>query len=116
MRNNDCLFCKIINGEIPSEQVHKDKLLVAFRDINPVAPCHILVVPIKHIQDNNNFSAVDEKIAGRMFTVVKELAIKEGIAQNGYRLIMNTGKHGRQEVPHMHLHLIGGKRMEHKLG
>ncbi len=116
MKNIDCLFCKIIKGEIPSEQVHKDELVIAFRDKNPVAPSHILVVPIKHIQDNNEFLVVDEKIAGRMFTVVKELAIKEGIAEGGYRLIVNTGMNGRQEVPHLHMHLIGGKRMEHKIG
>ena len=89
MIKNDCLFCKIINGEIPSEQVHRDELVIAFRDINPVAPVHILIVPIKHIQDNNDYSDVDNIIAGRMFSIVRQLAIQEGIAQDGYRLIMS---------------------------
>ncbi|MBT3240357.1 MAG: histidine triad nucleotide-binding protein [Chloroflexi bacterium] len=116
MENVDCIFCKIIKGDLPSDKVHEDDTIIAFRDINPVAPTHILIVPKKHITDNNDFYPEDEEIAGRMFSVVRELAKKEGITESGYRLIMNTGKDGGQEVPHMHLHLIGGQKMQHKIG
>ena len=116
MKDADCLFCKIIAGEIPSTKVYEDDMLFAFRDINPVAPTHILIVPKKHIADNNDFSEDDGAIAGRMFLVVKTIAEQEDIAENGYRLIMNTGPHGRQEINHLHLHLIGGQVMQHPMG
>ncbi|MEN8241205.1 MAG: histidine triad nucleotide-binding protein [Chloroflexota bacterium] len=116
MRDPDCLFCKIIAGEIPSTKVYQDEQITAFRDINPVAPVHILIVPNKHIADNNDFQPEDEAIAGRMFTAVKEIAEQEGIAENGYRLILNTGPHGKQEIDHLHLHLIGGQAMQHPMG
>lgn len=112
----DCIFCKIVAGEIPSEKVYQGDILTAFRDINPVAPTHILIVPNKHIPDNNAFSDEDRPIAGQLFTVVRQLAEQEGIAKDGYRLIMNTGIHGHQEVKHMHLHLIGGKSMQYPMG
>ena len=112
----DCIFCKIVAGEIPSEKVHEDDLLTAFRDINPAAPTHILIIPNKHIPNNNAFSPEDEPLAGKMFTLVRQLAEKEGIAETGYRLIMNTGPHGHQEVMHMHLHLLGGAAMQHPMG
>jgi histidine triad (HIT) family protein len=116
MNNPECLFCKIIAGEIPSTTVYQDDSLTAFRDINPVAPVHILIVPNKHIADNNDFQPEDEPIAGRLFTAVKTIAQQEGIAENGYRLILNTGPHGRQEINHLHLHLIGGQVMQHPMG
>lgn len=116
MKDPDCLFCKIVAGEIPSTKVYEDELLFAFRDINPVAPTHILIVPKKHIRDNNAFSEEDESIAGRMFAAVKTIAKEEGIDENGYRLIMNTGPHGRQEVFHLHMHLIGGQVMQYPVG
>lgn len=116
MNNPDCLFCKIVAGEIPSTTVYADDLVTAFRDINPVAPTHILIVPNKHIEDNNAFDEADQAIAGRMFIAVKKIAKQEGIAEDGYRLIMNTGPHGRQEVKHLHLHLIGGQVMQHPMG
>lgn len=116
MSNDECLFCRILKGEIPSTQVYTDDLVTAFRDIQPVAPTHILIIPNKHIADNNSFTLEDEPIGGRMLTVVQKLAKTEGIAESGYRLIMNTGKDGKQEVPHMHLHLIGGQAMQHKIG
>jgi histidine triad (HIT) family protein len=112
----DCIFCKIISGEIPSEKVHEDEVLTAFRDINPLAPTHILIIPNKHIPDNNAFSLEDEPLAGKMFTLVRQLAEKERIAESGYRLIMNTGPHGHQEVMHLHLHLLGGGPMQQKMG
>ncbi len=116
MQNPDCLFCKIIQGEIPSTKVYEDDLIFAFNDINPAAPVHVLVIPKKHIADNNHFSPEDEMIAGRMFTAIREIAASLGIAEDGYRLIMNTGPHGHQEVKHLHLHLIGGAPMKHPMG
>lgn len=116
MKDSDCIFCKIVAGEIPSTTVYEDDLVTAFKDINPVAPVHILIVPKKHIADNNTFMEADEPVAGRMFRVVRQLAEEQGIAKDGYRLIMNTGPHGNQVVQHLHLHLIGGKRMEHPMG
>ncbi len=115
-RDPECIFCKIIAGEIPSTNVYEDNLIVAFRDINPVAPVHILVVPKKHILDNNDYSIEDGPTVARMFTAVRQLAIDEGIAESGYRLILNTGPDGHQEINHLHLHLIGGQSMKHKMG
>ncbi len=116
MKDPDCLFCKIIAGEIPSKQAYQDEWVTAFHDINPVAPVHILIVPNKHIEDNNHFGEEDQEIAGKMFLAVRQLAEELGIAENGYRLIMNTGPHGHQEVKHLHLHLIGGQAMTHPMG
>ena len=112
----DCIFCKIVAGEIPSEIVYQDDTLTAFRDINPVAPVHILIIPNKHITDNNAIVPEDEPVVGKMFTAVRKIAEQEGIAKDGYRLIMNTGPHGHQEVQHLHLHLIGGQSMQHPMG
>jgi histidine triad (HIT) family protein len=112
----DCIFCKIVAGEIPSEKVYQSDAITAFRDINPAAPTHILIIPNKHIPDNNAFSEEDSPIAGQLFTVVRQLAEQEGIAKDGYRLIINTGPHGHQEVKHMHIHLIGGQSMQHPMG
>jgi histidine triad (HIT) family protein len=116
MSEENCIFCKIIRGEIPSTKIYEDELIIAFNDINPVAPVHVLVVPKKHIADNNAFAKEDEPYAGRMFSLLPGLAQELGIAQTGYRLIMNTGSHGHQEVEHMHLHLIGGQAMKHPMG
>lgn len=109
MDNSECLFCKIINKELPAEFVYEDEFLVAFKDIKPFAPVHILIVPRKHIKDNNDFMEEDEHLAGRMFTLAKKLAKQEGVNEDGYRILMNTGKNGRQIIPHMHMHLMGGR-------
>ncbi|MBC8331579.1 MAG: histidine triad nucleotide-binding protein [Anaerolineae bacterium] len=114
--SNDCTFCKIIAGEIPSTKVFEDELVTAFRDINPVAPTHILIIPNKHIASINDLSSVDEQLVGHMLTSAKALAAQEGIAESGYRLIINTGTDGGQVVFHLHLHLIGGQRMRHPMG
>ena len=116
MSENDCIFCKILKGEIPSDKIYEDDLIMAFRDINPAAPVHILIIPTKHIADNNAFTPEDEPYIGRIFSTLPQLAKELGIAEDGYRLIMNTGKHGHQEVQHMHLHLMGGHAMQHPLG
>ena len=112
----DCIFCKIVAGEIPGDIVYRDELVTAFRDINPVAPVHILIVPNRHITSNNAVDEEDAPLLGRLFTTARKLAEQEGIAADGYRLILNTGAHGGQEVFHLHLHLIGGRKMQHPMG
>lgn len=113
---SDCIFCKIIAGEIPSTQVYQDQQVTAFRDINPVLPTHVLIIPNQHIASVNDLTNEDEQVMGHLFTVAKEIAKQEGIAESGYRLIINTGPDGGQEVFHIHLHLLGGQRMRHPMG
>ncbi len=112
---SDCIFCKIIAGEIPSKQVYKDDLVTAFYDINPLAPVHVLIVPNEHIPSVNEVEERHEAVLGRMFTVAKKIAAEHGIAEGGYRLVVNTGADGGQEVFHLHMHLLGGRKMG-KLG
>ena len=113
---NDCLFCKIIAGEIPSEKVYEDDQVTAFRDINPVAPTHILIIPNKHIASINELTSDDEALVGHLFTTARDLATQEGISESGYRLIINVGPDGGQVIYHLHLHLIGGQKMRHPMG
>ena len=108
---SDCIFCKIIKGDIPSTNIYKDEQVTAFRDINPVAPTHILIVPNKHIDSVNMMIVDDEPLIGHLFTVGKQLAAEEGIAEGGYRLTVNTGAEAGQTVFHIHLHLLGGRQM-----
>lgn len=108
---SDCIFCKIIKGDIPSTNIYKDEQVTAFRDINPVAPTHILIVPNKHIDSVNMMIVDDEPLIGHLFTVAKQLAAEEGIAEGGYRLTVNTGAEAGQTVFHIHLHLLGGRQM-----
>ena len=111
-----CVFCKIIAGEASGDILYQDDRVTAFRDIHPVAPAHVLVVPNKHIASVNDLVAEDEALVGHLFTVARQLAEQEGIHASGYRLIVNTGSHGGQVVYHLHLHLIGGQRMRHPMG
>lgn len=103
------IFSKIISGEIPANIVYQDELVTAFRDINPQAPTHILIVPNKEIATVNDLAEEDEQVAGRLLLVAKKLAAEEGIAEDGYRLMINCNQHGGQEVFHLHLHLLGGR-------
>jgi histidine triad (HIT) family protein len=112
----DCIFCKIISGDIPSTNVYRDEQVTAFRDINPAAPTHILIVPNKHIDSVNMLINDDEPLMGHLFLVAKQLAAQEGIADDGYRLIANTGAGAGQTVHHIHLHLLGGAPMKHPMG
>ena len=105
------LFEKIIAGEIPADFVYQDDHLVAFRDINPVAPTHILIVPKKPIPTVNDISDDDAPLIGHMFLVARDLAKKEGISEGGYRTIFNCNSDGGQEVYHLHLHLVGGRKL-----
>lgn len=112
----NCIFCKIITGDSPSSIFFGDDRVVAFQDIHPVAPTHILIVPIKHINSVNDLADEDEALVGHMFTVARDLAKERGIADHGYRLILNTGPDARQAVFHLHLHLIGGRQMRYPMG
>jgi histidine triad (HIT) family protein len=111
MNANDCIFCKIIRGEIPSTRVYEDETVTAFRDINPVAPTHILIIPNKHIASVNELDPGDETTVGHLFSVGKQLAKEAGIDETGYRLITNTGPDSGQVVYHLHVHLLGGRKM-----
>jgi histidine triad (HIT) family protein len=107
----ETIFSKIIRGEIPADIVYKDDVATAFRDINPQAPTHILIVPNKVIPTVNDATAADETMLGHLFVVAARIAGTEGIAEDGYRLIVNCNKHGGQEVYHLHVHLMGGRPM-----
>ncbi len=107
----DCLFCKIRDGKIPSKPVFEDELAFAFRDINPQAPTHILVVPRKHIASLNELAEDDAALIGHLHLVAQNLAKSEGIADSGYRVLFNTNKDAGQTVWHIHLHLLGGRAM-----
>lgn len=107
----ETIFRKIINKEIPSDMLYQDDYITAFRDISPQAPVHILVIPNKLIPTANDIEIDDELLVGKMFTVAKQLAKQEGIDQSGYRLIMNCNDDGGQEVYHIHLHLLGGRKL-----
>ncbi|MBK9778470.1 MAG: histidine triad nucleotide-binding protein [Anaerolineales bacterium] len=108
---SDCIFCKIINGEIPSTSVYQDEQAYAFRDIQPAAPTHILIVPRKHIDSINAMTDNDEQTIGHLFNAARQIATQEGLAENGYRLVINTNAHAGQTVFHIHLHLLGGRQL-----
>ena len=103
------VFEKIVRGELPADIVYQDELVTAFRDINPKAPVHILIVPNKVIPTINDVAPEDELLIGHMIYVAKEIARREGIAESGYRLIINCNRHGGQEIYHLHVHLVGGR-------
>ncbi len=111
MTEGGCLFCRIVAGEIPSTRVHEDDQVVAFRDIAPKAPTHILVVPRRHVASLTDLAESDGPLLGRMFAVVTDLARRDGIADDGFRVVANAGANGGQTVDHLHLHLLGGRRM-----
>jgi len=106
---NDCLFCGIADGDIPSTQVHADELVVAFRDIAPKAPVHVLVIPREHVASAADIADDHAALLARMFTVAAEVARADGIAESGYRLVSNVGADAGQSVGHLHLHVMGGR-------
>ena len=112
---NDCIFCKIINKEIPSSTVYEDNEILAFRDINPAAPIHILVIPKKHISSLVDLKEEDELVVGKIYTVINKIAKQEGIDEKGFRVIVNCGEDGGQEVKHLHFHILGGKKLGTKI-
>jgi histidine triad (HIT) family protein len=105
----DCLFCRIVAGEIPSTRAHEDDLVIAIRDIAPQAPTHILLMPRRHIASVAELTEADGPLLGRLFAVAADLARSDGIAEAGYRLTSNVGRWGGQTVDHLHIHLMGGR-------
>jgi len=112
----ECIFCRIVAGELPGDIVYQDEDFLAFRDILPKAPIHVLIIPKTHITSAAELTEGQQKLAGRLIIIAKNLAEKEGIAKEGYRLVINCGPEGGQVVPHLHLHLIGGRKLDAKLG
>ena len=112
----NCIFCDIVTGDEPGELLYQDATVTAFRDIHPVAPTHVLIIPNRHISTVNELTAADETLVGHMFTIARNVALMEGIAESGYRLILNTNYDGGQVIYHIHLHLIGGRRMRYPMG
>jgi histidine triad (HIT) family protein len=113
---DSCIFCKIVSKEMKAEIVYQDEQATAFRDLHPVAPTHILIVPNKHIKSVGTLETKDEPLIGHLFTVARKLAEEEGVSNGGYRLITNTGANGGQTVFHLHMHLIGGQMMRYPMG
>jgi len=109
--NNNCIFCKIAKKIIPTDLVYEDDLVVAFNDINPKAPVHILIVPKKHIETIDHLQPEDEKLIGTVIFVAQKIAREKGISKKGYRLVFNVKSHGGQVVDHIHLHLLGGQKL-----
>ena len=106
---NDCIFCKIVSGDIPSTKIYEDEQVIAFRDINPQAPTHVLVVPKQHIPGVNELTEADEALVGHVYGVIAKLVRELGIDESGYRVVVNSGKDGQQSVPHLHFHVLGGR-------
>ena len=111
MTEPDCLFCKIAGGEIPASLVHEDRDVVAFRDIHPQAPVHVLVIPREHLSSLDEADEEHGHILGSLYLRAAEIARKEGLAADGYRTVLNTGEYGGQTVGHLHVHVLGGRAM-----
>ena len=113
---SDCLFCKIVAGEVPSTKIFEDDELFAFEDINPQAPVHVLIIPKKHIETLNDVTPEDSPMIGRMLHRAAQIAREQGTAEAGYRTTFNVNKGGGQLVYHIHLHVLGGKQLKSSLG
>jgi len=111
MTSQDCLFCRIVDGDIPADVIYQSDVAIAFRDINPQAPTHVLIIPRRHVSTINDLNAGDEELVGNLVLAAKEIARQEGLAENGYRVVMNCGEEAGQSVFHIHLHLLGGRLM-----
>jgi len=112
----DCIFCQIVAGKVPTEFLYQNEDAVAFRDIHPKAPTHIIIIPKEHIPSLAHLSEEQLPLMGHMVKIANQLAKREGIAEQGYRLVINCGKEGGQVVPHLHMHLLGGRKISGKLG
>lgn len=107
----DCIFCKIVAGDIPGDIVYEDETVVAFRDLNPQAPTHVLIIPRKHVETINDLTAKDAELVGKMYLAAKNIAQREEIDERGYRTVMNCNAEAGQSVYHLHLHVLGGRAM-----
>lgn len=111
----DCIFCKIIDKEIPAQIVYEDEEILAFKDIAPKAPVHIIVIPKKHIEKITEIERQDEAVIGKIYSAINQIAKEQGIAGDGFRVIINCGENGGQEVNHVHFHLLGGTKLGMKI-
>jgi histidine triad (HIT) family protein len=112
----DCVFCKVVAGELSTKTLYENDAVIAFADISPMAPVHALIVPKKHLGGINELSEEDAGVVGHMIMAARRLARQLGVADSGYRLVINTGADATQTVPHLHMHLLGGRPLEPKLG
>jgi len=112
----ECIFCRIAAGEVPSDMVYQDEAFLAFRDISPQAPVHLLIIPKAHVGSLAELAESEQELVVRLVMTAKNLAARERIAEKGYRLVINCGPDGGQQVPHLHLHLLGGRKLADKLG
>lgn len=108
---SDCIFCKIVSGDIPSDIVYQDEYVLGFRDMSPQAPVHVLLIPKKHIATINDIQEEDTQVIGKLYLAAKAIAKQEGMAEDGYRCVMNCNQDGGQAVYHIHLHLLGKRQM-----
>ncbi len=108
----DCLFCKIVDGDIPADIVFESESALAFRDINPKAPTHVLIIPRRHVSTINDIEPGDESLVGSLFSAARKIAAEEGLADDGYRVVMNCNEAAGQSVFHIHLHLLGGRTLK----
>ncbi len=113
---DDCIFCKIITGKIPSSIIHRDDRVVAFKDIQPMAPVHILIIPVEHITSLTDITEKGAGLIGHLVVVANKIARGQNIAEKGYRVVINAGKEGGQVVQHLHMHLLGGRELSGRLG
>jgi len=112
----ECVFCQIVAGKLPSDIVYQDEEVIAFHDINPQSPTHVLIIPKKHISSLAGLAEGETSLMGHMVNIANQLAKREGVAQSGYRLVVNCGQEGGQLVPHLHLHLLGGRQLSGTMG
>jgi len=112
----ECIFCQIIAGKVPSQILHQDEEVIAFRDVAPQAPTHLIIIPKRHIPSLAHLSEAESLLIGHMVNIANQLAKEAGISQSGYRLAISCGKEGGQLVPHLHMHLLGGRRLSDTLG
>ncbi len=113
---NDCIFCKIVSGDIPCSLVYQDDKVIAFKDINPLAPVHILIIPKQHIESAQAVNSENSQLVAYIFEKIPGVAREAGIADSGYRVVTNIGKDSGQAVPHLHFHILGGRKLEIGLG
>lgn len=112
----DCLFCKIVSGDIPSTKVYEDDKVLAFKDINPLAPVHILVIPKEHIDSVAAVTAENSAVIAHIFEVIAQIAKEQGIDKDGFRVVSNCGENGCQSVKHLHFHILGGRKLDVTMG
>ena len=112
----DCLFCKIASGEIPSVKVYEDRKVLAFKDINPQSKVHLLVIPKEHFSDVLDCAEQNEGLLGYLYKIAAQIAIEQGLSGDGFRLVTNCGEHGRQSVHHFHIHILGGEKLSGQMG